>query len=74
MEYNVDNKSLKYTTIHLPIHLLRHSLVTGNNAMAFNLALFEADFSVDEYTADVEAEFLHPFHFDREKGDDDHTR
>ena len=39
--------------------------------MAFNLASFEADFSVDVYTADVEAEFLHPFQFDWEEGDDD---
>jgi hypothetical protein len=39
--------------------------------MAFNLASLEADFSVDEYTANVEAEFLHPFQFDWEEGDDD---
>ena len=39
--------------------------------MAFNLTLFEADFSVDEYTANLEAEFLHPYQFDWEEGDND---
>ena len=52
-------------------HLLQHALVTGNNTMAFNLALFESDSSVNEYTADVEAEVLYPFHFDWEERDDD---
>ena len=39
--------------------------------MDINLALFEADFSIDEYTANIEAEFLHPFHIDWGHGDAD---
>jgi len=39
--------------------------------MAFNLASFEADFSVHEYTANIEAELLHPFHINWGHGDAD---
>jgi hypothetical protein len=39
--------------------------------MAFKLASFEADFSTDDYSANIEAEFLHPFHVDWEEGDND---